>query len=554
MPGSFGSRPCIVAMQKADVRFASKGDPSLLVWRISADISHNGQDLQAFVIPLMSRSGGMLLAVPQLAISDSSLLDAAFNDEDSFLGPSREFSADLVAESDEGAEIPVGQRQDFLVVDVLDQILAGLRESDPVTDSTEEIVSFCGEKPDALVAVGDVIPEVASWLENISGDQGRLNFYSAREEQEMIPVPKPKKAAAKKITTAALAEQMSSVMAQLQLLTSQQEILAKGQMGQHADPVGGHPLGATTAPKLPNVSAGLQAPSPGAVKKALSLVGPPPRTRAPHAPEGVPDVPGPLGSVVVSPGEVGGDHASMVAAISQQSAALTSLVAHLASGDVLTDLQGSSSSVGVSTKGVARRERMQQELASRNSQFFLQVQQQIFKKMYPARVCPKTEEELVKSQVSMTSYLEKYGAFKGQREMGLIMWMLAHCMDAASQGDFYATKEFLALMAAAMEQSVLDGNWQIAYVVGLLEEPPAQLFAERLQSTTSLGRPFSPLVPPSWAAVSLSYVKEIDLLSTKKGEVRPKTTAKADPESSPSPKRRPRFPKRPKSGDAPKAA
>lgn len=119
--------------------------------------------------------------------------------------------------------------------------------------------------------------------------------------------------------------------------------------------------------------------------------------------------------------------------------------------------------------------------------------------------------------------------------MGLMMWMLAHAMDSASQGDFYATKEFLALMAASMEQSVLDGHWQIAYVVGLLEEPPAQLFTEKLQSTTALGRPFSPLVPPSWAAVSLSYVKEIDLLSTKKGEVRQKPPAKADPEGAVSP-------------------
>ena len=543
-------------MQKVDVRFASRGDPSLLVWRVSGEISHGGSELQAFVIPLMARAGGMLLAVPQHVLSDSALMDAAFDEEGSVLGPSREFSAELIAESDEENEFAVGIQQTFVVVDVVDQILETVREYDPVTDSTEEIVLVCfsSERPDALVAVGDLLPDVNSWLENITGDHGRLNFYSAREEQELVPAPKPKKSASKKVTTAVLAEQMTAVMAQLQFLTSQQEMMSK-QQNPFADPVQGHPLGATSAPKLPNVSAGAKPSSPTTVRKALSLVGPPPKTRGVLEVEDVHGAAAGLESAGALPGGGGNSQASMVAAINQQSMALTSLVAHLASGDALGDLQGSSSSTSVSAKGVMRREKMQQELAGRTNQFFLQVQQQIFKKMYPARMCPKTEEELLKSHVSMTSYLEKYGGFRGQREMGLMMWMLAHAMDSASQGDFYATKEFLALMAAAMEQSVLDGHWQIAYVVGLLEEPPAQLFTEKLQSTTALGRPFSPLVPPSWAAVSLSYVKEIDLLSTKKGEVRQKpAAAKADSEVAVSPKRRPRFPKRPKSGDAPKAS
>ena len=185
-------------------------------------------------------------------------------------------------------------------------------------------------------------------------------------------------------------------------------------------------------------------------------MGPPPRTKESAVIEGVQNV----APASVFPGGAGGDHASMVAAISQQSAALTSLVAHLASGDAISDLQAGSSSTSVSTKGVVKRERMQQELASRKSQFFLQVQQQIFKKMYPARVCPQTEEELLKTQVSMATYLEKYGAFKGNREMGYMMWMLSHAMDAASQGDFYATKEFLALMAG--RHGAISAGWTLA--------------------------------------------------------------------------------------------
>ena len=541
-------------MQKIDVRFANKGEPSLLVWRIASEFTIANSEVQAFCLPLMSREGGLLIAIPQNVLNDAALMSASMSEDDTLLGPSREFQAEVVIENDEGAEIGTGERQDFLVIDVADEILVSLREYDPVTDSLEDVVSFSQERPESLVAVGDVLPDVTSWLENIAGDQGRLNFYSAREEQELVSVPK-KKASPKKVTTAQLAEQMSAMMTQIQALAAVQENLSKGvTQGPAAGSASGHPLGASA--KLPAVSASVEAASPIAVKKALSLVGPSPRTRLPAHGLGAQDAGGgqqQVGTVLATPeGEV----PAVIAAISQQSAALTSLVAHLTSGDALTDLQGSTSSSSVSTKGVARRERMQQDLAGRTSQYFLQVNQQIFKKMHPSRVCPKTEEELLRNNVSMTTYLEKYGAFRGQKENGLVMWMVAHAMDAAAQGDFYATKEFLALLCAALDQATLDGNWHLAYIVGLLEEPPPQMFAEKMQSSVSLGRPFAPLIPPSWAAVSLSYVKEIDLLSSKKGEIKPKTAPQkaADPDAPPSPKRRQRFPKRPKQGDAPKDA
>jgi len=71
-----------------------------------------------------------------------------------------------------------------------------------------------------------------------------------------------------------------------------------------------------------------------------------------------------------------GGEGQMFSALSQQSAALTQLVAHLAGGDPMSDLAGHSGTtgLGLNTKGVARRERMQSDLAQRSSNYFLQVQ------------------------------------------------------------------------------------------------------------------------------------------------------------------------------------
>lgn len=154
-----------------------------MVWRIASEFTVANSEVQAFCLPLMSREGGLLIALPQNVLNDTALMAASMNEDDALLGPSREFQAEVVIENDDGAEVGTGDRQDFLVIHVADEILLSLREYDPVTDSLEDVVSFSQERPVSLVAVGDVLPDVNSWLENIAGDQGRLNFYSARSLQ-----------------------------------------------------------------------------------------------------------------------------------------------------------------------------------------------------------------------------------------------------------------------------------------------------------------------------------------------------------------------------------
>ncbi len=554
MSGGCTPHPQVGAMEKQRLKFADHGDPSLLVWRVASDIAEGGIAHQCFVLPVASRPKGLLIAVPLQSLSTEILLDSNLLEDDSIVGPSREFESELVEEPEDGPPARVGIRVKFLVVDVEDTALQSMRDYDPVTDMHEDIKSFADDRPFDLPELNDILSDVAKWLSSVT--TGRIHFYSAREEPPTASVP-PKKAGQKRITTNQIAEQLAALAAQVQVIASQQEALKQNQASgsgtkvqQFAEAVGDQSLGIHPTPKIPALSASLMANGPGTVKKVSALVGPPPKVRA-QIPLIVPDV--------VPPDDLGGlpgqhsepvEMQSIVSAISQQSLAITHLVSHLTSGDAIADLQtGASSGVSTSTKGVARREKMQSELAGKTSAFFLQVEQQLYKRMCPARMVPSSLEEIAASGASMTSYAERYGGFRGQRDLGLIFWIASHAMDAAASNDFELTKEYLAILMACLEQAAMDGNWNVAYVLSLLEEPPPQLFMDKMVAGGAVSRPFAPLVPPSWAATALSFLKEVELLATKKGEIRSKSQPNpktgSEQQESPSPKRRPKFPKKP---------
>ena len=545
-------------MQKAEVAFSIQGDPDLLVWNVPAEFTPGEVSLQAFALPVQSRPGGFLVAIPTGSLSNFATAAAAM-DEEGLLGPSSEFQASLIEEDEEGNTHPVGEACTFLVIDCDDKVLEGFRKYDPVTDSTEAVLPFHDQHTAALPAIGEALDSIREWIEGLAAT--KLGFYSAREEPEESPKPKPampkKTTTAKRITTSALAEQVAALAEHMKLLATQQEEILRSQnqppakSSQHAEVASGLLGGSSKRPGMPAVSTSLPMPGPGGVPKAAKLVGPPPKTKTAATVEEVLQLPaGEEPADPLNPDQ--GSPTSVALALTQQSAAITALVAHLTTRDAMTELSSSSSAgPGLNTRGVARREKMQMDLSARTSTYFLQVQQQLFRRMNPTKPIPSSETELAASGVSMTAYLERYGGYKGNREAGLVLWILAHAMDALAAQDVYGAREYLALLTASLEQSAMDSSWNLAYVLCLLEDPPNNLFADRMIPIAS-GRPFAPLVPPSWSATALSYLKEVDLLASKKQEIKtpksaPPKAAPGDPEN-PKPKGRPRFPKKPKGG------
>ena len=525
--------------------FAEKGAPSLLVLSVPDEIASNGSSVHCFAVPILSRRGGFLLNIPRGVISEDALIDSLqVEDESCLLGPSKGVSAHLCEEDEEGNIALRQESVNSLVIDFSDDVLPLLREYGASGPEEDEIVPFAENFPTALPSYTEVLEAATAWIGQ-SGTQ-RVNFYSAQEDPEepavekaaavVKPSPSKKAPTVKRVTNAQVLDQLSTLVAQMKSLSARQDALES----QPAKGVSGAPSGNIAG--VPAVSAGLveaQAPMQAFAKYA-KLVGPPPRVRAasskdhPVLPQEAPNV-----SMPVEEGD-------LVSAINQQSAMLA-LVSQMAGGsDPLSDLT-SHGQFSTTTRGVQKREKMQSDLATGSSTYYMQMMQQLHKKLYPSRPLPKSEGEL--GHLSFLEYLEKTGGYRSARESGLMMWLIGHVVDALAVEDLHMARERVALLAISLEQSVVDkGDWSIAFLLSLASEPPLQMFQEKSSVMSPFGQPFAGLVPPSWAATVLAYVKELEVLSNKKADqVVPKKKKNSESEEA-SPKRRgqPRFPKKPK--------
>ena len=149
---------------------------------------------------------------------------------------------------------------------------------------------------------------------------------------------------------------------------------------------------------------------------------------------------------------------------------------------------------------------MQAELAARSGGFYLQLMQQMHRRLHPGKPVPQFLSEL--QSLSMLAYLERQGGYRTQRETGLVMWMLGHVVDAINAEDSMEVRELVALTVVATEQSVVDqGDWSLAFLLALVSKPPIQMFQDRTVAFSPHGRPFAPLCPASWAATTLGYLK-----------------------------------------------
>ena len=278
---------------------------------------------------------------------------------------------------EEGVVSPIGAQLQTLVVDMDVAVLVHLREMEDVEPIMQ---GFSEDDPYAVPSPDELLAKALAWLESLDGLGERLGplWYTPAQTEESteeakvsqggLPKQRPKaaprgggtptgvpKEKVKRPTTASLSASLQEVLQVLPTLTNQLQLVSQRQQSME-----------DRLAKQGNVASMLSQPLGGVASAAnpADLVKEIPRP--PIIKTAAPLLPATLATALKELEEIrtdqtlGGDVAKAMLA---QSAALTSLVAHLAAGqaDPMQELQGGASS---GTRGALGRVRLQAEQVS----------------------------------------------------------------------------------------------------------------------------------------------------------------------------------------------
>ena len=512
------------------VTVAEDLEPYVLQWPAQDDADGFAE---ALALVVAKRRGGMLLALPPGLIPDR-ILDLANAGEDAGpVGASTRITIPGVI-LDGGLVSPTGTDVTVVLVDLAEELVPRLR----VAEGAEEIaIPFDLDSPFTFPAPAPTLDLAMKWVQDSDVESG-LAYYSAasveapppssqrpsRKQRKPpgdadTPTGAEKQQKPKRPTTASLAASMDQLLDLVPNLTSQVQTLVLRQDALEtrlAAPTRAGTLGLTQ----PLSSSLTAASNAGAVANLIAA--PPPRTRAqlglaggmdfqPPELKDLEEEKPPLGPAA------GGDLARAVLA---QSQALTALVGQIAqsSQDPMVDLGGGTSSA--STRGALGRARLQAELATHSGAFYQSVLRSMARRMQPTAPATGTPAELLSRGISGTQYMERYGGFGRHRDLGLVLYQVMSILDFLQSDNLGAARDATALLAVCLDQAVIDnGRFDLAALLTLQEDPPSSIFINRQQSTLSRSRTFSHLADQRWVTVALAFIKELEVINSKRLEI-----------------------------------
>ena len=126
-----------------------------------------------------------------------------------------------------------------------------------------------------------------------------------------------------------------------------------------------------------------------------------------------------------------------------------------------------------------------------------------------------------------------------ERELGLLQHQVMTVFDFMLEDNIPAAKDALALLAVAIDQSCLDGGrMDLATLLTLQEDPPIAIFQNRQLSSTSWSRSFAPLADQRWNTCSLAFLKQVEVIASKRLELTGVSSKGGSETSSENPKRK----------------
>ena len=525
----------------------------------------SGTDVACLALVVRMREGGCLLAIPEGAVADEDLqLGEAANAED-LLGPHLNCQLKAALMSEENLLMDPTEAadsvMDFVLVDFNSQVATFLNPVASLADLDgvlvfDPVISALVPSPPALVA------QAVAWAMEPSMSLQRIQYYSADEfvpetpvalEAEPKATPRSSRRRApdggipeggtpqqrKKPTVASLAESMESLTSTLpQIMAQLQDLAARTSAieGSAARP------DRVSALRRPLFASAMDGSTKPLAHRDLLQEMPQPKSLSSAAPKNFAKRPG------FSQGETEEiqldmppqEQPALAQAVLEQSKALTALVSQMASGEHLGDFPSSSSSL--SSKGSVGRAKLQAELAQHKGVFFQAVIQNMSRRMFPAQSSEVELSVLKNRGATPTQYLERFGGYGRTKDIGFIQWQVGLCLNLMLEENWEGARDSLALLFVCLEQTSMDnGRMDIGLLLALAEDPPQSLFSGRSLAASVNPRPFAPTASQRWATIALQYLKEMDVIATRRKEVTGKDPPAKDPPnptSKPTPKRK----------------
>lgn len=128
--------------------------------------------------------------------------------------------------------------------------------------------------------------------------------------------------------------------------------------------------------------------------------------------------------------------------------------------------------------------------------------------------------------ISGVKYLERFGGYGRQRELGVVMHQVMVAFDFLLSDNVKGAKDAVALLSVMLEQAALDqGRFDLAQLLTLQEDVPASIFTAWNVSPLSRSRSFAPLADQKWVPCALAYLRELETISSKRSELASSSTS-----------------------------
>jgi len=166
---------------KSSMKYCSTGEPTLLVLAIPGVVISEDSFSECFAVPVASRNGGLLVALPDLSVGPQAFAPDEDPDSDTLVGAAKRLEVPVIEEGQDGSTVVTGISHGVVVLDFSDDILNYLREYDPNVDVDTWITPFYQDRPQSLPDPTVLLRESMQWVQS-QAESSRVHFYSAQED------------------------------------------------------------------------------------------------------------------------------------------------------------------------------------------------------------------------------------------------------------------------------------------------------------------------------------------------------------------------------------